>query len=70
MAFDISRNTFNAWNDYLGVLMQQGALLGRREVAGGAMDESYTQPRFHRSQAAAHRGRGAVPATRRFGQTP
>ena len=24
MAFDISRNTFNAWNDYLGVLMQQG----------------------------------------------
>jgi hypothetical protein len=24
MTFDISRNTFNAWNDYLGVVMQQG----------------------------------------------
>ena len=24
MGFDISRSTFNSWNDYLGVVMQQG----------------------------------------------
>src|ERR1700685_4125319 len=63
MTFDISRSTFNSWNDYFGVVMQQGRvqldsdwneLLAEltRRLHAGTMDML---------------GRSGVPATTPFG---